>query len=87
MVTVSFFKGSFNTNKIYAMQGSYSKFQCQKNCSNKTFDNKEMIEKMLAGFDSETLKSVKKIYQDVLTVVVCYVRICVLMGISLRVIM
>ena len=51
-----FFKGNYDEDNIFAMQGSYSLFQCQKNCNDKVYDNEEMIKKMLAGFDSETLE-------------------------------
>lgn len=50
-----FYKGSFDPDKVFSMQGSYSKFQCQKGCHNKLYDNKEMVKKMLDGLDPDTL--------------------------------
>ena len=51
-----FFKGKFDQDKIFAMQGSYGKFQCQKRCHEKVYDNKKMIDKMLEGFNSDNLE-------------------------------
>jgi len=51
-----FFKGGFDLDKVFAMQGSYGKFQCQRGCHDTIYDNKKLISKMLKGFDVETLK-------------------------------
>lgn len=50
-----FFKGNFDTAKIFAMQGSYGNFQTQHGSDGKVYDNRKMIEKMLEGFDPQTL--------------------------------
>ncbi len=36
----------FDKNRLYYMQGDYGLFQCCVPCHNKTYDNKELIEKM-----------------------------------------
>lgn len=51
-----FYKGDFDAQKIFAMQGSYSKFQCQKKCHNVIYDNEKMVSQMLNGFDSGSLE-------------------------------
>lgn len=51
-----FYKGDFDTDKVFSMQGSYDQIQCQHGCHNKTYDNKDMIIKMLKGLDRETLE-------------------------------
>jgi len=51
-----FKKGGFDHKKVYSMQGSYGQFQCQKACHNKIYDNNEMIQQMLLGFDHKTLE-------------------------------
>ena len=50
-----FFKGSFDTSKIFAMQGSYGKFQCRNKCHETVYDNAEFIDRMLERFDSQAL--------------------------------
>lgn len=50
-----FFKGNYDPDKIFAMQGSYGYFECQNGCSDESYENSEMIAKMLEGFDNETL--------------------------------
>lgn len=37
----------FDKNKIFYMQGDYGLFQCEIPCHNKTYDNKELVLKML----------------------------------------
>lgn len=51
-----FLKGNFDKSKVFAMQGQYNKFQCRHSCHHDLYDNKEMVEKMLEGFDQETLE-------------------------------
>ncbi len=46
-----FYRGNFDPNKVFAMQGSYGKFQCSQNCHNKVYDNKKFIEAMLDSMD------------------------------------
>jgi NAD-dependent SIR2 family protein deacetylase len=55
-----FFKGGFDASKIFAMQGSYAKFQCQHGCHDVTYDNEKMIQKMLQGFDKDSLEIQKE---------------------------
>lgn len=50
-----FYKGKFDVNKIFAMQGSYGKFQCQKKCHETIYDNEAMIIDMLDSFDERSL--------------------------------
>lgn len=50
-----FFKGHFNRGNIFAMQGSYAYFQCQRPCREVVYHNKEYIEAMLASFEQESL--------------------------------
>lgn len=51
-----FYKKNYDPKRIYAMQGSYGLFQCQKACHQKTYPNKELVEKMLMGFDENSLE-------------------------------
>lgn len=51
-----FLKGKFNPNKVFSMQGSYGRLQCQHGCHQKVYDNQEMISKMLEGFDEKSLE-------------------------------
>lgn len=51
-----FFKGKFDPDRVFAMQGSYGKFQCQHGCHEAVYDNKAYIEKMIEGFDEATLE-------------------------------
>ena len=51
-----FFKGGFDPNKVFAMQGSYGKFQCQHGCNDVIYDNEEIVGKMLRGFNEESLE-------------------------------
>jgi NAD-dependent SIR2 family protein deacetylase len=55
-----FFKGGFDSDKIFAMQGNYGKFQCQHGCHNVIYDNQKMIQTMLLGFDEERLEIQEK---------------------------
>lgn len=51
-----FFKGSFDQDKVFAMQGSYGKYQCQHGCNDIIYDNEEIIGKMLQRFNEESLE-------------------------------
>lgn len=42
-----FERAGFDTQKIFAMQGDYTKFQCEKACHNTLYDNKEIVFKMV----------------------------------------
>ncbi|WBW96707.1 NAD-dependent protein deacetylase, SIR2 family [Oceanirhabdus sp. W0125-5] len=50
-----FYKGNFDEKKIFAPQGSYAYFQCEKPCSEDAYNNKAMIENMLSSFDEDKL--------------------------------
>lgn len=50
-----FFKGGFDPNKIFSMQGSYGMFQCIRPCNQKIYHNKSYVDAMLQGFDPESL--------------------------------
>lgn len=51
-----FFKDNYDSKRIYAMQGSYGRFQCQKACHQKSYPNKELVENMLMAFDENSLE-------------------------------
>ena len=42
-----FLKNGFDSKKVFEVQGSYSKLQCEKGCHNKLYDNKDLTYKML----------------------------------------
>lgn len=52
-----FLKGNFNKEKIFEVQGSYGKIQCQKACHNKLYDNTEMVLDMLSTSDEYYIKN------------------------------
>jgi len=56
-----FFKGSFNEEQVFAMQGSYGLLQCQNGCHSEVYDNNECIKAMLNSMDMQSLK-IKEIY-------------------------
>lgn len=37
----------FDKNRLFYTQGDYGLFQCSKGCHNKTYDNKDIVEKMI----------------------------------------
>ena len=41
-----FYKAGFDANRIFATQGDYGKIQCQRGCHPKTYDAKELFQKM-----------------------------------------
>lgn len=43
-----FFKAGFTPEKIFAMQGDYTKFQCEKACHDTLYDNEEIVMQMVA---------------------------------------
>jgi len=51
-----FYKGLYDTSRIFAMQGTYGKLQCQKKCHESVYDNKKMIKTMLEHMDWSHLK-------------------------------
>ncbi|MBR3898502.1 MAG: Sir2 silent information regulator family NAD-dependent deacetylase [Bacilli bacterium] len=50
-----FINNGFKKNKIFEVQGSYSKLQCITPCHNKLYDNEKTIKKLLQNID-ENLK-------------------------------
>lgn len=48
-----FYKTGFNADKIFRVQGSYRFIQCCQACHNKLYDDKEMVEKMIANIDKD----------------------------------
>lgn len=44
-----FYKAGFAENRIFATQGDYGKIQCQRGCHPKTYDAKELFQKMDAA--------------------------------------
>lgn len=53
-VDYQFYKAGFSSEKIFAPQGDYGLFQCERPCSNKTYLNESYIQKMIAGINNET---------------------------------
>lgn len=47
-----FEKAGFDKDKIFAVQGSYSKIQCSNACHNKLYDDAELVDKMIEQTDS-----------------------------------
>lgn len=48
-----FLNNGFDAKRIFEVQGSYSKIQCEKGCHNKLYDNKELVFKMLSNTDKD----------------------------------
>lgn len=48
-----FVKAGFNEEKIFAPQGDYGLFQCDKPCSDELYDNRIFIDKMIANMDMD----------------------------------
>lgn len=44
-----FYKAGFNKSKVFMIQGDYGKFQCEKPCHNKLYDNEKVINDMVAS--------------------------------------
>lgn len=44
-----FIKTGFSPERVFATQGDYGKNQCSKKCHNTLYDNKELVEKMIAS--------------------------------------
>lgn len=42
-----FFQAGFDSEKIFATQGDYSKFQCEVPCTDTLYDNRSMVEEMV----------------------------------------
>lgn len=52
-----FKKAGFDTNKLFAVQGDYKKFQCAKGCHDTLYDNEEMVQQMIAHFSNFRIPS------------------------------
>lgn len=52
-----FLKGNFDEDRIFEVQGSYGKIQCQNACHNKLYDNTKLVGKMLISSESCRIKS------------------------------
>jgi len=50
-----FKKAGFDPHRMFTPQGDYGKFQCAKPCRNILYDNREMVQRMLANLDNSTL--------------------------------
>lgn len=46
-VDAQFEKAGFDVHKLFATQGDYGKFQCEKACHNTLYDNEEIVKKMV----------------------------------------
>jgi len=55
-VDYQFYKAGFDPNKIYAPQGDYAFFQCERACIDVVYPNKPYIDQMVSGTDFETLE-------------------------------
>lgn len=50
-VDYQFYKAGFDPNKIFAPQGDYALFQCERPCSNAVYHNKAYIDQMISGIN------------------------------------
>lgn len=48
-----FVKAGFNKEKIFAPQGDYGLFQCDKPCCDELYDNKTFIDKMISNMNND----------------------------------
>lgn len=48
-----FINNGFDKNKVFEVQGSYSKLQCSKPCHNKLYDNEKQVMEMLSKIDKD----------------------------------
>ncbi|GFZ31101.1 hypothetical protein CSC2_16270 [Clostridium zeae] len=48
-----FIKAGFNKENIFAPQGDYGLFQCDKPCSDELYDNKVFVDKMIVNMDTD----------------------------------
>ena len=51
-----FRKAGFDPHRMFTPQGDYAKFQCAKPCRNILYDNRAMVQQMLANLDSSKLR-------------------------------
>lgn len=52
-----FRKAGFDPDRMFTPQGDYGKFQCAKPCRNILYDNRAMIQQMLANLDDSKLRT------------------------------
>lgn len=52
-----FLKGKYSKNKIFEVQGSYGKIQCQNACHNSLYDNTNIVKEMLLSNDEFNINS------------------------------
>jgi NAD-dependent SIR2 family protein deacetylase len=50
-----FYKADFPADKIWAMQGDYALFQCEKPCTREVYENEKLLRAMKATFNPDTL--------------------------------
>ena len=55
-----FINNGFDKKRLFEVQGSYSKLQCEKGCHNKLYDNETLVSKMLESIDND-LKITKEL--------------------------
>ena len=48
-----FINNGFDKDKVFEVQGSYSKLQCSTPCHNKLYDNEEIVKEMLENIDED----------------------------------
>lgn len=48
-----FISNGFDRNKVFEVQGSYAKIQCEIPCHNRLYDNEEIVKEMLENIDKD----------------------------------
>ncbi len=48
-----FYKASFDSGRIFRMQGSYRYLQCQRACHDKLYDNTQLVKQMIDSIDDD----------------------------------
>ena len=67
-----FEKAGFKKENIFTPQGDYTLFQCSSSCSNKLYDNKEMINTMALNTSLPLYRQLKRDFPEVVAVNAMY---------------
>lgn len=67
-----FEKAGFKKENIFTSQGDYALFQCSSSCSNKLYDNKEMINTMALNTSLPLYRQLKRDFPEVVAVNAMY---------------
>lgn len=67
-----FEKAGFKKENIFTPQGDYALFQCSSSCSNKLYDNKEMINTMALNTSLPLYRQLKRDFPEVVAVNAMY---------------